>query len=177
MNADRLNPSARRSRWADTTLVRWADQMSTALSVSALAVLLMTIVVSVAARYIFAAPLIGSNEVLQMSLVALVTLALLPAAKAELHIRVDVLDQHIGRWGRWGGDLFTRAICAFVLVCLAFRAAGQALEAAEFGDTTNMLAIPLWPVYALMVLGSLLYALMLLVQWVDLLRHGGHKND
>jgi TRAP-type C4-dicarboxylate transport system permease small subunit len=174
---DEQPPAGHRAGWCEAPPVRWLDRLVTALSVSALAAILITLVVSVSARYLFASPLIGSNELLQLALVALVALALLPTSRADMHIRVDVLDERIGRVGRYAGDLFTRVVCAFILFCLAYRAALQARDSAEFGDATNMLAVPLWPFYALLMFGSLSYALMLLIQGVDILRRGAREHD
>ncbi|MEZ5767213.1 MAG: TRAP transporter small permease subunit [Paracoccaceae bacterium] len=75
-----------------------------------------------------------------------------------MHIRVDVLDEAIGAWGRFAGDVLTRGLAVFVLVKLALRSWRQAGDALEFGDATNMLSIPLWPFYGLIVLGAALYA-------------------
>ncbi|HPQ95594.1 MAG: TRAP transporter small permease [Thiothrix sp.] len=163
-------------RWADARPIQWAVRASTALSVLSLAILLLVITASVVARYVFAAPLLGSNEILQLCLVAMVALAMLPAAHGEQHIRVDVLDAYIGKYGRYAGDLLSRLIAAFVLYALAYRSGLQALDAAEFGDATNMLAIPLWPFYALIVLGAALYATMLVIQVADLWRCGVNKH-
>lgn len=163
-------------QWAQARAVLWAVRVTASLSVFSLGLLLVMIAISVVARYVFGAPLLGSNEVLQLALVAMVTLALLPSAHGEHHIRVDVLDAYIGKWGRFAGDLISRVISAFVLFSLSYRATSQALDALEFGDATNMLAIPLWPFYTLIVLGAFLHATVLLIQIVDVWRRGVNEN-
>ena len=62
------------------------------------------------------------------------------------------------------------------LIVLDSAGCGGAPDAAEFGDATNMLAIPLWPFYALIVLGAALYATMLVIQVADLWRCGVNKH-
>lgn len=46
------------------------------------------------------------------------------------------------------------------------------LDAREFGDATNMLALPIWPFYGLMALGLALTVVVLLIQIVLLLVSG-----
>ena len=159
-----------RSAWADRV-----GQGLTVLSSLALGVMLVATALGVILRYVFNAPLLGHNEIVQLCLVALVMLAMAPAAQAEMHIRVDVLDNAIGRFGRFVGDLLARGLSIYVLGALAWRTWTQALDAMEFGDATNMLGIPLWPFYGLIVLGAVLYGLVLALQLVDRLRGGGDE--
>lgn len=177
MISDISQKAAVDGRWAEARGVQWAVRVTSGLSVLSLALLLVVIAVSVVARYIFGAPVLGSNEVLQLVLVAVVALALLPSAHGEHHIRVDVLDVHIGEYGRFVGDLLSRSLSAFVLYALSFRGFKQAMDALEFEDATNMLAIPLWPFYALIVLGALLHATVLMIQMLDVWRRGVNEND
>lgn len=164
--------SAQHSSWADAKVVRWMVEVATNLATVSLVALLLTITVSVTARYFFLTPLLGSNEVLQLCLVALIATAMLPAVHSEIHIRVDVLDEHIGKYGRFLGDVLTRIVSSFVLIALAYRSALQAMDAQEFGDATNMLSIPIWPFYTLIVVGSFFYALVLVIQLIDIIRRG-----
>ena len=40
-----------------------------------------------------------------------------------------------------------------------------------------MLSIPLWPFYGLLVLGAALYAIVLAIQLVDIIRSGVASNE
>ena len=118
--------------------------------------------------------LAGANRTLLG--VALVMLAMPAASLRGDHVAVDVLDNAIGRWGRFFGDILSRSIGMYLLSNLAWRAWLKLLDAKEFADLTNMLRIPLWPFYGLLALGSLLFALVLLLQLIDVLRSGpDHK--
>ena len=66
----------------------------------------------------------------------------------------------------------SRLIAGYILVMLALRAWDKMLDAAEFADATNMLQLPLWPFYGLLVLGATLYVIVLALQLADILKGG-----
>jgi TRAP-type transport system small permease protein len=138
--------------------------------------MVVLIAVGVLLRFAFALPILGLNEIVQLNSVAVVMLAL-PWATAEgAHVRVDVLDHAIGRTGRYLGDLMSRALSAFVLAVLVWRSALKALDALKYGDATNMLALPIWPFYAILAVGMALCVIVLALQIVTLLAGGPHDE-
>lgn len=134
--------------------------------------MVVLIAAGVVLRFAFALPILGINEIVQLTSVAVVMLAL-PWATAEgAHVRVDVLDHAIGRTGRFAGDVLSRGLSAFVLSVLVWRAGLKALDAARYGDATNMLALPIWPFYAILAAGMALCVAVLLGQLGLILRAG-----
>ena len=156
-------------------LAAQADRAARVLAILAGAGLLLVlalIFVSVVMRYIFSTPIVGVNEIVQLASVGIVMLAL-PWCTAEgAHVGVDVLDQKIGRWGRFLGDVQARAIAALILSVLVWRASLKAMDAREFGDATNMLQMPIWPFYAMIAAGMALSVLVLAAQLIQILREG-----
>ncbi len=126
-------------------------------------------------RYVFGVPLLGVNEIVQLIAVALAMLALPFCTAENHHVRVDLFDKPLGRWGRWSGDILTRILSITVLWHLCGRAWDKTAEALEFGDVTNMLELPLWPVYGAIFAGMALCALVFAVQILALLM--GWTND
>ena len=124
-------------------------------------------------RYLFNAPILGVNEIVQLTAVALVMSALPYCTTKGDHVAVDVFDAWLGRWGRLIGDILSRVISGFVLSILARRAAIKALDALEWGDATNMLKMPIWPFYAILSIGAGLCVLVLAAQLILLLLKGG----
>jgi len=151
--------------------------MLTLVSSLALTVLLVVTFTGVVMRYVFDAPILGNNEIIEMASVVLVMLAMPSAAQKEVHIRVDVFDGAIGAFGRLAGDILARGISIYLLTLLGWRSWGKLADAAEYGDATNMLTIPLWPFYGLLVLGAALYALVLAIQLVDIIQSGVARSD
>ncbi|MER5173901.1 TRAP transporter small permease [Thioclava kandeliae] len=147
----------------------WFDRANLVLAALGCVFLLLTLVlvfIGVFLRYAISLPILGLNEIIQLSSIGVVMLALPSCTAQEGHVRVDVLDQMIGRVGRFIGDLLSRALSAFVLSVLVGRAWLKMLDAREFGDTTNMLGIPLWPFYAFVAAGMALCVVVLAVQFV-----------
>lgn len=160
-----------------STSVEWTVRVLTLVSSLALTVLLVVTFAGVVMRYAFNAPILGNNEIIEMASVVLVMLAMPSAAQKEVHIRVDVFDGAIGAFGRFAGDIMARGISIYLLTLLGWRAWGKLADAAEYGDATNMLTIPLWPFYGLLVLGAALYALVLAIQLVDIIQSGVARSD
>lgn len=170
-------PAETRHGLAHSTPVEWAVRALTALSAVALTVLLIATFTGVIMRYVFAAPLLGANEIIQLVSIVLVMLAMPAAAHQGDHVRVDVLDSRIGAIGRFAGDILSRAVAIYILYQLAIRGWAKLLDAAEFEDATNMLQIPIWPFYALLVLGTALFAIVLVLQLIDIVRGGIGRHE
>lgn len=120
-------------------------------------------------RYLVGQPILGINEIVQLAAVSLVMLALPYATHAGAHVRADIFDRPLGRWGRFGADLLTRALSIVTLWVLVGRAWGKGADALEFGDETNMLGLPIWPVYGFIAVAMALTILIFAIQFLSIL--------
>ncbi|GKY89928.1 TRAP transporter small permease [Sinisalibacter aestuarii] len=154
-----------------------ASKALAALSAVALVVMMSITFVGVVMRYAFNAPILGVNEIVQLMSVSMVMLALPYATQTDAHVRIDVLDGKIGRYGRLFGDILARLVGGYVLIVLVTRAWRRLADAFEYGDATNMLRLSLWPFYGLIVLGICLVILIFALQIIDLLRRGRSYDD
>jgi TRAP-type C4-dicarboxylate transport system permease small subunit len=130
----------------------------------ALVIMVLVIAVGVVMRFALAMPILGSNEIVQLTAVAVVALGLPYCTAGDGHVRVDVLDQAIGPVGRFVGDVLSRVLSAIVLGVLVWRASLKAADAFRYGDATNMLTLPIWPFYGLLAFGVAMATLALLAQ-------------
>lgn len=128
--------------------------------------LVLIIAGGVIMRYALGQPILGINEIVQLTAVALVMSSLPYATAKRAHVAVDVFDPMLGRWGRMAGDILSRLISGYVLALLAKRAWLKSMDALEWGDATNMLDLPIWPFYAILSVGT---ALCVAVFAVDIL--------
>lgn len=160
-----------------SSLARILDRATGGLALLAGASLLFmmaTIAVGVVMRYAFNMPITGVDEIVQMTGVGLVMLSLPYATRNNAHVRVDIFDERLGRHGRRFGDILSRLLSGFVLLILVDRAWSKLLDAREFGDTTNMLGMPLWPFYAMLAAGV---SLCLVVFAVEIILIVGGKAE
>jgi len=133
-----------------------------------LAGVMIFICAGVVLRYVFNAPIVGANEVIEMGSVALVMLALPYCTTQESHVRIDLLDNVLGSLGRSLTDALYCVLAIAILWALTRSYLGRALDAWEFEDTTNMLGMAIWPFYALVAFGMATYGLILTAQLVRL---------
>ena len=142
-----------------------------------LVAMVCVIAAGVVMRYVIGSPLLGVNEIVQTIAVALAMLALPQATATGAHVSVDLLDRSLGRWGRLFGDILSRGLSITVLTHLCLRAYAKTAEAAEYGDVTNMLQLPLWPVYAAILIGMGLCILVFAAQIVGLFLGGAPEHE
>lgn len=144
------------------------------LSLAAIGLVFMVLVITfgVIARYVLGAPILGLNEIIQLTAVVLVMAAMPYCTSRDGHVAVDVFDKVIGRWGRFLGDVGARLFTGFVLALLVRRAVYKALDAWEFEDTTNMLRLPIWPFYVVLAIGVAICVLILAAQLIALFKRG-----
>ncbi|MCS6932023.1 MAG: TRAP transporter small permease [Acetobacteraceae bacterium] len=121
------------------------------------------IVANVVLRYGFASGILGVFEAAQWGMLAAFFLAL-PALSRGGHVAVDLFSHH-------GGERFWRPVdaavnlgSAAVLALLSWRLVRVASEAAEFGETTNLLRLPQAPFLWLAVAGAGLAAALFAAQ-------------
>ncbi|GAB4361046.1 MAG: hypothetical protein Kow0026_23860 [Oricola sp.] len=135
-------------------------------AVAGAGLLFMVVLISsgVIMRYVIGQPILGVNEILQLTAVALAMLALPYTTQSRAHVRASIFDNALGRWGRMAGDIITRVLSIIALCVLIDRAWGKTADALEFGDSTNMLGLPLWPVFGLIAAGMLLCVLVFAAQ-------------
>lgn len=143
------------------------DRASFLLAIAAgilLVAMVGVITAGVGARYFLGRPILGINEIVQMNAVALAMLAMPYCTASQAHVRADIFDRLIGRWGRLAGDIVTRLLSIAALSVLVHRSWDKMLDAREFGDATNMLALPLWPFHGLIAFGMALCVLVFAAQ-------------
>lgn len=149
------------------------DRTSRILAVVAGLLLVMMVSVicaGVVSRYFFASPILGVNEIVQLNAVALAMLALPYVTHARGHVRADIFDKFIGQLGRFAGDIITRLLSIVALGFLVTRSWTKASEALEYGDATNMLALPIWPFVGLIVVGAAITIMVFAVEIIEVMK-------
>ena len=145
------------------TLLRAADAALGAAALLAgavVAAMALGIVANVVLRYGFASGLLGVFEAAQWGMVAAFFLSLPACSRAGGNVAVDLFS-HAGGPRLWRVvDTLVKAASAGILSLLSWRLARVAEDAAEFGETTNLLHLPQAPFLWLAVAGAGIAALV-----------------
>ena len=129
-------------------------------------------VAAVIMRYVFGAPILGAQDMSEMSLVLVAFLGLAYSGWTGAHIAVDLiggmLTPAIMRWT----DTAVRSIGAVLMAAVTWQTTSQGLDAITYGEATNLIEIPHAPFFGVVALGSAAYTMVLLVQAVRAARGG-----
>ena len=129
--------------------------------------------IDVAGRYLFNAPLDGATELTRL-MMAVIIFAVLPLVSwREEHVSVDLLDQVFPRRLVNARQLLLNLIGAVALGVVSWRVWILAERAAQYGDFTEYLEIPLAPFSYFMSAMSAVTALALLVNAARYARGAG----
>ena len=123
----------------------WLDRALGAAAAILLFGLMALTTVDVIGRYVFNRPLRGAFEVTELLLLTLIFAGLPLASRAGEHVTLDFIDQLLGRRG---SSLLARAVdlvCGALILGLAWRVWVKAGKIAGYGDTTEVLRLPVGP--------------------------------
>jgi TRAP-type C4-dicarboxylate transport system permease small subunit len=144
-------------------LLRAADaalRIAALLAGAVVAAMAIAIVANVVLRYGFASGLLGVFEAAQWGMFAAFFLCLPACSRAGGNVAVDLFS-HLGGPGFWRVmDTVVKAVSAGILALLSWRLIRVASDAAEFGETTNLLHLPQAPFLWLAVAGAGVAALV-----------------
>jgi len=134
--------------------------------------LMVLVSVAVFNRKVLNEPILGDFEIVKIGLSVVVMLAMPYVTLRGAHIRVDILDQFIGSYGRFFGDVFARLVSCFVFTLLIMKTWNKMLDAHKYGDVTNMIEIPVAIAYGAITLGFGLSIVVLAWQLYSQCRQG-----
>jgi TRAP-type C4-dicarboxylate transport system permease small subunit len=130
----------------------WLDRALGAAAALLLFGLMTLTTADVIGRYLFNWPLRGAFEITELLLLALIFAGLPLASRSDEHVTLDFIDRALTLRGR---GLLRRLIdlaCAFIILGLAWRVWVKAGKIATYGDTTEVLRVPVGPFVYFMAL-------------------------
>ncbi len=132
---------------------KWLEWTLGATAGAVLFVMMMITTADVFGRYVFNAPLPGGFELTEIMLATLIYCALPLVSKQREHIVIDTFDFLMSPVVKRGFDVLADLICSVVFSGIGYLIFRRAVRVAEYGDTTNVLKLPLAPVaYAMAVM-------------------------
>ena len=160
MNATLRSPVAR----------DWLERALGVIAAAVLFAMMMLTAADVVGRYVLNRPVPGAFEMTEMMLAALIYCGLPLVSQRREHIVIDTFDYLMSRGVKRGLDMAAEVLCSATLFGLAWLVFGRAGRVASYGDTTNVLKLPLAPVAYLMATMLLVGAIIHL--WLIFVPHG-----
>ncbi|MNF53701.1 Tripartite ATP-independent periplasmic transporter, DctQ component [compost metagenome] len=115
--------------------------------------------VSVIGRKLFAMPVHGDIELMEIG-AAMAIAAFLPLCELRgQHIKVDAFTLKLPVRAQAWLDAFAHLLCLVAALVLAWRTSLQVLESREYGEVSTLLSVPLWIPLLAIVPSLLLLAL------------------
>jgi TRAP-type C4-dicarboxylate transport system permease small subunit len=148
----------------------WLERVLGVIAAAVLFAMMMRTAADVVGRYILNRPVPGAFEMTEMMLAALIYCGLPLVSQRREHIVIDTFDYLMSRGVKRGLDMAAEVLCSATLFGLAWLVFGRAGRVASYGDTTNVLKLPLAPVAYLMATMLLVGAIIHL--WLIFVPHG-----
>ena len=148
-------------QWLDTA-VRWLAILA---GVVLTGLVLLTFA-DVVMRYLFSAPIAGRQDVVELGMVAVLSLAAPYAWRLGEHITVDVLPDFPWRWARVARTTMVRLMVVALLGLLSYTAYQRIEEAALFNEATNIILIPHQPFLVLMTVAFALHLFIVVAELI-----------
>lgn len=123
-------------------------------------------------RKLLNSPIIGAEDVLVITLVAVVALSIPFGARTGAHIEIDFMEPRMSpAFAKWS-LVIVKCAGFMLLAIMSWRLWLAGGSAAKFGETTQLLYIPYGPFYYLLAVSIGVYAIVLVLDIWQILRFG-----
>ena len=126
----------------------WERRVDAVLGVAASAILFCMMVltfVDVVGRYLFNAPIPGGFEITELMLLVLIFAGLPLVSRADEHVTMDFVDHLLSARTKRFMVRASHVVCAAIMFFLTWQVWLKAGKIAGYGDTTDVMKIPVGP--------------------------------
>lgn len=121
-------------------------------------------------RKAFNSPIVGAEDLLILSLVAIVALSIPLGARTGAHIEIEVLETRMSTsFAKWSMILM-KLMGSILLAIMAWQLIHAGQNADRFGETTQQLLISFEPFYYLLSISVAIYTVVLVMDIWQMLR-------
>ncbi len=149
---------------------RWARQASEALALVGYAgvlVMMLTVTLDVAGRYLLNKPIIGSYEVVEYLMAVSVFAAYATGQIDRSHIRIDILVHRLSSRRRAVADAIASLLMLLVLLAFVWGDFTQVIQVWSTNQISQVLFIPRWPFQLATAIALVVFCLVVLVDLAD----------
>lgn len=137
-----------------------------------LTAMMLLVTGDVLGRYLFNRPIHGTTEITEFMMVGLLYLTLAHTQTDKAHIRVEMFITHLSPGTRLILEMIAYLLGFILFVLITWQGILSAARAWEVWETTfGLILFPLFPAKVLIPIGSFLFSLRLLLDFI-----GGLKN-
>jgi TRAP-type C4-dicarboxylate transport system permease small subunit len=127
-------------------------------------------VIDVVLRYVFNHPFRGSLEITEFAMALIVFLGIAYCGWLGGHVAVDIFERPLENPKLRFVPVILTFVSALLFAAIAWLTAGDAINASH--RISNMMRWPHWPFQAVVAFGAAMYAVVLLIQCVNMVRKG-----
>ena len=127
-------------------------------------------VIDVFLRYVFNHPFRGSLEVTEFAMALIVFLGIAYCGWLGGHVAVDIFERPLDNPKLRFVPVILTFVSTLLFAAIAWLTAGDAIGASH--RISNMMRWPHWPFQAAVAFGAAMYAVVLLIQCVNMVRKG-----
>ena len=100
--------------------------------------------IDVALRYLFASPITGSNEIVQLMMAGFIASSLVIATRDEKHICVSILEDHLSDSTKQVLSFISAIVSSVVFLFLTYSLTLSLISDIELGRSSDLIHIPYW---------------------------------
>jgi TRAP-type C4-dicarboxylate transport system permease small subunit len=126
-------------------LARTLDRVLVTMAAVSLFAMMAFTFADVVLRYLFARPVRGGLEVIELLMVAMIFSGLPLVSRRDEHVTIDTVESHFPDAVKAGLRRVMHAVAAAGLAGAAWLMVRKAATLAEFGDRTQLLGVPIAP--------------------------------
>ena len=123
-----------------------------------LVLLMLLTTADVAGRYFFNAPITGVFDLTHFAVLIMTFLGLAYCGFRRGHVSIELLFDRFSRPVRRVLNRAINLVGAILFTVIAWRSLVQSVDVREFGEASQLVEIPFFPLYWLLAFGALLFA-------------------
>jgi len=156
-------------------VIKPVSTVSNSIGMVALAVMMILTAVDVTLRKTLNMPIIGAYELIQFMMAITVAFGLAYCGVEKGHVTVDLVENRLSKRNRAVLNMVTGFLGLVIAILITWQTCVHITKLYDSKVLSQVLLIPIYPFVGLVAFGIALYALVLLVHFLEFIREGTNK--